>query len=124
MFLKTYQNLNLELEERYRQLFNRLPYPVLVLDVATMLPLTFNKSMTDLLNCTREEFSNTRFTVYTIEDSTALLRNVLSDMKRLGGGEFEIKLKTRDKDLVDVSGYAQEIMIDDKKYLHNPTPFF
>jgi len=116
--LKTFQNLNVELEDRYRQLFNRLPYPVLVLDVSTMLPMTFNRSMTDLLGCSTDEFANTRFTVHTVDDDGEVLRNILTDMKQKGGGEFDIKLKTREKDLVDVSGYAQEVVIDEKKYLH------
>jgi diguanylate cyclase (GGDEF)-like protein/PAS domain S-box-containing protein len=116
--IKTFQNLNVELEERYRKLFNRLPYPVLVLDVATMLPMTFNSSMTKMLGCTTEEFANTRFTVHTVGNDAELLRNILADMKHKGGGEFEIKLTTREKDQLEVSGYAQEILIDDRKYLH------
>ena len=116
--LKTIQNLNVELEERYRQLFNRLPYPVLVLDVSTMLPLTFNSSMTDMIGCSPDEFANTRFTVYTVEDDTQSLRKTLTELVQKGGGEFDAKLRTIEKDTVDVSGYAQELQIDDRNYLH------
>ena len=116
--LKTFQNLNVELEEHYRQLFNRLPFPVLVLDVNTMLPFTFNESMTALLGFNRDTFANTRFTTHAAEGDADSLRGVLAEMKRSGGGEFEVRLKTRNKDEVDVAGYAQEIVIEEKAFLN------
>ena len=116
--LKTFQTLNVELEERYRSLFNRLPYPVLVLDAVTMLPFTFNDAMNKLLGYSKREFDNMRFSMHAAEGQADVFRVLMTDLVKQGGGEFDIKLKTKDKDLVDVSGYAQEIIIEDKKYLH------
>jgi len=116
--LKTFQNLNSELEERYRRLFNKLPYPVLVIDTITMLPITFNVSMSSMLKYEKGEFSRLRMSVHIVDEDVESFRFLISDLLESGGGEFELQLKTKEKDIVEVSGYAQEIVIEEKRYLH------
>ncbi|MCW9014900.1 MAG: PAS domain S-box protein [Gammaproteobacteria bacterium] len=116
--IRTFQNLNSELEDRYRRLFNKLPYPVLVLDTTTMLPFTFNNSMCELLHYTHEEFSRLRLSVHITNKDLEVFRNTVTFLMEHSAGEFEIQFKTKEKDIVDVSGYAQEVVIDEKKYLH------
>lgn len=116
--MRTFQKVNRELEERYRSLFNKLPYPVLVLDTVTLLPFTFNESMCVLLKYNKEEFSRLRLSVHIRDENLEHFRSMIIELLRNGGGEFDLQLKTKDKDTVDVSGYAQEVIIDDKRYLH------
>jgi diguanylate cyclase (GGDEF)-like protein/PAS domain S-box-containing protein len=116
--LKTFQNLNFELEERYRRLFDKLPYPVMVLDTITMLPLTFNNSMCAMLKYKKEEFSKLRISVHITDEDVESFRFLITDLLQSGGGEFELQLRTKEKDVVEVSGYAQEMLIEDKRYLH------
>ncbi len=116
--LKTFQNLNFEIEERYRRLFNKLPYPVMVLDTTTMLPFTFNNSMASMLKYNKEEFSKLRISSHITEKDVENFRSVIANLLQSGGGEFELQLQTKDKDIVEVSGYAQEMLIEDKQFLH------
>jgi len=116
--LKTFQDLNNELEERYRNLFNKLPYPVLVLDAVSMLPFTFNDSMNELLGYSKSEFSKLRLSVHVEDETTDDFRGKISSLLNKGNGEFELRLSTKNKEHVDVSGYAQEVVIEDQRYLH------
>ncbi|MDH5484650.1 MAG: PAS domain S-box protein [Gammaproteobacteria bacterium] len=116
--VKTFQNLNLELEERYRQFFDRLPYPVLVLDTTTLLPFTYNNKLLDLLGYTREEFSKIRLISHIDEIDLAVLHDLIAGLIKAGSGEFEFKLKCKDKNYVDVAGFSQEIIINEKQCLH------
>ena len=86
--LKTFQNLNFELEERYRRLFNKLPYPVLVLDTVTMLPFTFNDSMCSMLKYEKEEFSKLRMGAHVTDENIENFRFLIKDLLQSGGGEF------------------------------------
>jgi diguanylate cyclase (GGDEF)-like protein/PAS domain S-box-containing protein len=116
--LKSFQNLNTDLVQRYQNLYDKLPYPALIMDALNMKPYSFNRAMTSLLGYSPHEFSDMRFNAHLSEESG---ENFIAKVSRLiasGGGEFEARLYTRDKDEVDVSGYAQALVIDDRKYLH------
>lgn len=116
--LKTFRDLNQQLERYYRQLFNRLPYPVLILDSATLVPFSFNEAMCSLLGYSSEEFPYQRMSAHVVDEQIDKFRETLKVLLEKGEGDFEIRMKTKDKDIVDVSGYAQLLVIDDKKYLH------
>ena len=116
--LKTFKDLNTDLEQRYQKLYDKLPYPVLVIDALNLKPYSFNRAITSLLGYSVHEFSDMRFNAHLSEDNSERFISMVSRLLETGGGEFEARLYTRDKDEVDVSGYAQTLIIDDRKYLH------
>ncbi|MDQ1363237.1 MAG: hypothetical protein QG652_1098 [Pseudomonadota bacterium] len=116
--LKTFRNLNAELEQRYQNLFDKLPYPVLVMDAQNLKPFSFNCAMNGLLGYTSHEFSSMRFNAHLPEENGEKFVLTVAHLLETGSGEFEAKLYTRDKVEVDVSGFAQDIMIDGRHYLH------
>jgi len=116
--LKNIQKTNRHMEDRYRNLFNKLPYPVLVLDSSTLLPFTFNSAMNNLLGYEKEEFSRMRMSLHVDTEDLNNFRNSISELNSSHGGEFETHLITKSRDAINVTGYAQEIIIEDKAYLH------
>jgi len=116
--LKTFQNTNGQMEDRYRNLFNKLPYPVLVLDATNLLPFTFNSAMNKLLGYEKEEFSRMRMSLHVDVDKLNEFRISINELSSTHGGEFETQLITKNRDALNVTGYAQEIIIDGKAYLH------
>ena len=116
--LKTFQSLNEDIEHRYQNLFDKLPYPVLVMDAINLKPYSFNRAMTNLLGYNAHEFLGMRFNVHLSEEDNENYIKTVSKLLETGGGDFEAHLYTRDKDEVDVAGYAQTLVIDERKYLH------
>ncbi|RDH82654.1 MAG: hypothetical protein DIZ80_10260 [endosymbiont of Galathealinum brachiosum] len=116
--LKKSQNANRHMEDRYRNLFNKLPYPVLVIDSSSLLPFTFNSAMNNLLGYEKEEFSRMRMSLHIEADYLNDFRDSITELNSSHGGEFETHLITKNRDVLNVTGYAQEIIIEDKAYLH------
>ncbi len=116
--LKSAQNLYQKLEDRYSNLFNKLPYPVLVLDPVSFRPHTFNKAMSTLLGYEKEEFSRMRISHHIEPLDLSSFQKSITDILDARDGEFETRLVTRQRDTVNITGYAQEMIIDDKKFLH------
>jgi len=116
--LKISQNANFQMEDRYQNLFNKLPYPVLVLDTSNLLPFTFNSAMNLLLGYEKEEFSRMRLSLHIDINKLDEFRKSIKKLSASHGGEFETQLVTKNRDIINVTGYAQEIIIDDKVYLH------
>ena len=116
--LKTFRDLNQQLERHYRQLFNRLPYPVMILDTVTLAPFIFNEAMSSLLGYDKDSFPYQRMSAHVVDDDIEKFRVTMTELLEKGEGEFQIQLQTKDRDVVDVSGSAQLLIIDDKKYLH------
>jgi len=116
--LKAFQNTNGQMEDRYRNLFNKLPYPVLVLDATNLLPFTFNSAMNKLLGYEKEEFSRMRLSLHIDVDKLSDFRTSINELSNNHGGEFETQLITKSRDALNVTGYAQEVIIDDNTYLH------
>jgi len=116
--LKNLQNTNRQMEDRYHNLFNKLPYPVLVLDSTNLLPFTFNSAMNNFLGYEKEEFSRMRMSLHVDTDYLNNFRKSISELNSSHGGEFETHLITKNRDILNVTGYAQEIIIEDKKYFH------
>lgn len=116
--LKTFQNLNLQLEDRYQNLFDKLPYPVLVLDSISLQPFNFNNAMCRLLGYQKEEFSRMRMSLHIQPEKLKDFQHSMASILNTRGGEFETQLVTKQRDTVSVTGYAQEIIIDEKTYLH------
>ena len=116
--LKTFQNLNQQQDDRYTNLFNTLPYPVLILDSISLQPLNFNNAMNELLGYNKSDFSKMRLSLHIDPESLPEFQQSITSILNNNGGEFETQLVTKDRNLVNVAGYAQEITIDDKIYLH------
>ncbi|VAW68982.1 diguanylate cyclase/phosphodiesterase (GGDEF & EAL domains) with PAS/PAC sensor(s) [hydrothermal vent metagenome] len=116
--LKAVKNLNQQLEERYSNLFNKLPYPVLVLDPVSFQPYTFNNAMNKLLGYEKEEFSRMRLSLHVEPVDLIDFQHSILDILNSRGGEFETRLVTKNRNILNVAGYAQEIVIEDTTYLH------
>lgn len=116
--LKTFRELNKQLERHYRQLFNRLPYPVMILDTVTLAPFIFNEAMSSLLGYDKDSFPHQRMSAHVVDEDIEKFRTAMTELLEKGEGEFHIRLQTKDRDVVDVSGHAQLLLIDGKKYLH------
>lgn len=116
--MKTFRDLNQQLERHYRQLFNRLPYPVMILDTVTLAPFVFNEAMSSLLGYDKDTFPHQRMSAHVVDEDREKFRVTMTDLLEKGEGEFQIRLQTKDKDVIEVSGFAQLILIEGKKYLH------
>ncbi len=116
--LKTFQNLNQQLEGRYQNLFNTLPYPALVLEPVSMQAYTFNDAMCNLLGYERQEFSRMRMSLHVPPEELPAFKHAINNILEQGGGDFETSLLTRQRDIVNVSGHTQQVNIDGKPYLH------
>lgn len=116
--IKTFQNLNQQLEGRYQNLFNTLPYPAIVLDSSSMKPYTFNDAMCKLLGYERNEFARMRLSLHIQPDELPAFKDTIVNLHNTGGGEFETTLITKQRDTVNVTGYTQIITIEDNHYLH------
>lgn len=116
--LKNIQTSNRHMEDRYRSLFNKLPYPVLVLDATSLLPFTFNSAMNNLLGYEKEEFSRMRMSLHVDSEYLNNFRKSINELNSSHGGEFNTHLISKNRDAINVTGYAQEIIIEDKAYLH------
>jgi len=106
------------MEDRYRNLFNKLPYPVLVLNSSNLLPFTFNTAMCDFLGYEKEEFARMRMSLHVEANDLKHFRESITELNSSHGGEFETRLITKNRDIINVTGYAQEIIIEDTAYLH------
>lgn len=116
--LKSSQSLNQQLEDRFNNLFDKLPYPVLVLDPVSFHPYSFNDTMSTLLGYDRKEFSHMRISHHIDPADLANFQQSITDILNTQSGKFEVRLITRQRDVVNITGYAQEILIDDRKLLH------
>jgi len=116
--LKAYEDSNRQQDERYNDLFNKLPYPVLLIDTVSLRPISFNDAMHNLLGYTKNEFSQMRLSLHIEPDALLKFQNTIKNIINNNGGEFETQMVTRQRDIVDVTGYAQKIMLDDNVYLH------
>jgi diguanylate cyclase (GGDEF)-like protein/PAS domain S-box-containing protein len=116
--LKVFQRLNEEIESRYQGLFNKLPYPVLIMDILSLKPYSFNKAMNELLGYSAHEFMNMRFNAHLEESGAEQFSSALNKLLDQGGNEIELKLLTRDKLDVFVMGYVQGVIINERQYVH------
>ncbi|VAW65829.1 diguanylate cyclase/phosphodiesterase (GGDEF & EAL domains) with PAS/PAC sensor(s) [hydrothermal vent metagenome] len=116
--LKNAHKASQQTEARYQNLFNKLPYPVLVLDSTNLLPFTFNSAMNKLLGYEREEFSRMRMSLHIDPEKLTDFRDIINNLNGSQGGEFETQLVTKNRDTLNVNGYAQAIKLENKSYLH------
>ncbi len=107
-----------EAEARYSTIFEQLPYPVMMLDVASMLPVSYNRAMNGLLGYTPEEFSRLRMNMYVADKDVEFVKILVPELCRKGPGDFELELVKKNKDLVEVSGFGQKLVLAGKNYLH------
>ena len=107
-----------KIEHRYQQVFNILPYPVVIIDMSDMKPFSFNEAIYKLLQYSANEFSKKSFSSHVINDQQNEFKELLIKTHKTDGQEFELKLNSKNKDVIEVSGFAQRIEIDNKNYLH------
>jgi len=107
-----------EIDENYNQLFDNLPDPVMFFDSATLLPIRYNKAMSDMLGYSEDDFGKLRVNNHVIEKDVEFFKILIAETLRKGYGSFEIELKTKNRDLIDVTGFAQKIIINGKKHIH------
>ncbi len=116
--LKAFQDLNQQLDGRYQNLFNTLPYPALVVNPSNMQVYTSNDAMSKLLGYTSEEFSRMRISLHIPPDDLKQFSETILALRESGGGEFEARLINKQRDIVFITGHAQTVKIDDICYLH------
>jgi len=116
--LKSFQNLHQEQDYRYTNLFNKLPYPVFILDSISLKPLNFNSSMYHLLGYERDEFARMRLSLHIEPNALNDFQKTIADILENGGREFDTPFVTKQRNIVNIAGYAQEIIIDDRVYIH------
>ena len=107
-----------KVETRYQALFNKLPYPVVIIDMGTMLPFRFNDALCKLLKYDADTISRKSFSSHVVMEQQNQFKELLIKTHRSDGNEFELSLNNRDKDIIDVTGFAQQIKFDNKNYLH------
>ena len=107
-----------KVESRYQKLFNKLPYPVVIIDMSNMLPFSFNEALCKLLQYSSDELSRKSFSSHVIPEQQNQFKELLIETHHSDGNEFELTLNNRKKDNVDVNGFAQQIRIGNKNYLH------
>lgn len=115
---KKIENRLHEIDENYNQLFDNLPDPVMFFDSATLLPVRCNKAICNMLGYSEEEFSKLRVNNHVIEKDAEFFKILIPETLRKGFGGFEIELKTKNRDIVEVTGFAQKVIISSKKYIH------
>ena len=107
-----------EVDENYNQLFNNLPDPVMFFDAATLLPLRYNRAMCEMLGYSNDEFGKLRVNYHVIEKNAEFFKILIPEILRKGSCGFEIELKTKSRDIIDITGFAQKVIITGKKYIH------
>lgn len=107
-----------EVDENYNQLFNNLPDPVMFFDAATLLPLRYNRAMCEMLGYSNDEFGKLRVNYHVIEKNAEFFKILIPEILRKGSSGFEIELKTKSRDIIDITGFAQKVIIAGKKYIH------
>lgn len=107
-----------EVDENYNQLFNNLPDPVMFFDAATLLPLRYNRAMCEMLGYSNDEFGKLRVNYHVIEKNAEFFKILIPEILRKGSSGFEIELKTKSRDIIDITGFAQKVIITGKKYIH------
>jgi len=104
-----------ESEERYRQLFDTNPIPILVYDLQTLRLLAVNKAAITRYGYSLDEFlSMTINDLYTLEDMPELL-HVLSNLDH---GEKQVGIwrhRIKDGSLIDVEITSHCIMLNEKR---------
>lgn len=112
------QNRSRVLEDRYRRLFDELPYPAMLLDPVTTLASEFNDAMLEMLGYKRGEFMRTRMGLYLAEEQAEDAIDFIDKLIKQQGGVLELKLVTKDKNEVDVEAHFRLINIRNNDYLH------
>ncbi len=107
-----------EIERSYQQIFNVLPYPVVIIDMSNMKPFSFNEAICKLLKYNSHEFSQKSFSSHVVNDLQTQFKDTLIKTLKNGSQESELKLNSKNRDIIDVAGFFQRIEIDDKHYLH------
>lgn len=72
----------------YRQLIERLPVPVIVLDCETWHPLEFNNAAADFMGYSRDEFSRLTITDFEYVPNPSETREHINLLRRTGAEEF------------------------------------
>lgn len=72
----------------YRQLFEKSPVPVLVLDTETWQPLEFNNAASEYMGYSRAEFSNLTITDFEFVPKPGETREHINEIRRKGQDEF------------------------------------
>ena len=115
--LKHLEESNDDLKKRYKRVFDDLPFPTLLLDVASTLATEFNDALLNMLGYQRGEFYRTRLGLYMEEGSEDML-DFINRMLDENGGVHNIKLIGKYKDKFDVEAHFNVVHYHEKPYLH------
>jgi len=114
---KTQIDLN-QSERKYRLLFEQSPDAVIIADTEFLIPVEFNPASYRMLGYTPEEFSRLSILTHNTEDEIFKHVERISEILRIGTGEFQTQLKTKTGEIRDIEANVSTVEINDLKYFH------
>lgn len=103
---------------RYRALFEESPDGIVLFDLETCLPVEFNASACDHTGYSREEFGQLRICDHQACEAPGQVTACVSKILREGGRRYEIKHRTKEKEIRHVVLLAQPITLSNQSLLH------
>jgi two-component system, cell cycle sensor histidine kinase and response regulator CckA len=105
---KTEEELK-EREEKYRALFERGPFGVVILDPETTQPIEFNDQVCKQLGYTRNEFARLKMSDIDAVENSDETRERIQKVMEEGYGEFETLQRTKTGEIINILVVAQHI---------------
>lgn len=115
------QKLAEKSEQKYKALFELIPYGVYMIDFESKLPVEFNSISHNQIGYNEEEFKQLRISDYeAIENEEEHLKH-LEHLKENGHDIFETKFRCKDGSLIDIEVNVLFVHILDKPFLMTVT---
>lgn len=106
------------LKTKYKRLFDDLPFPTMLLDPVTTLPVEFNNALLDMLGYKRGEFFRTRFGLYIGENDDETSLDFINRIMKEKGGVRNISMFGKNKEHYDVEAHFKLVSLKEKELLH------
>gem|GEM_PF-1232093 len=108
-----------ESEERYRTLFDKSPFGVLLIDPETLAILFFNSAACEGLGYEHEEFSRLRIMDLEVIDDPTTIKNRAEQVQREGGATFESVHRTKQGELRNVLVHLKVITLGGRQIIQS-----
>ena len=107
-----------EAEERYHVLFNQAPLGIVIIDPETLGFVEFNDVCARELGYTREELRKLSLPDITGESDKYFVQSRMAEILSNGGGEFETKHLTKNREIRHISVSASTLQLAGKTVSH------
>jgi PAS domain S-box-containing protein len=108
-----------EAEKRYRALFDRAPFGILVVDAENATIVEFNEAAHEQLGYSREEFAKLCISDFIADETPDETKARIEKILREGRAQFETKHRTKNGEIRDVVVTVQAIELSGKTFLHS-----